>query len=186
MRHNSGLYTYTSCIFISIITLVLFSCEGPVGPAGEKGLPGEPGLEGVAGRNGSTILSGSGSPSQQAGDMGDFYFDSESRTLYGPKSEEGWTGSVKLKGDPGLDGSDGRDGKDGRDGTDGADGCQSYSRVVHPVDVLCNVVDYYLNLLTFVLFGAKTADGWGTPVVLKGPQGEQGEPGQDGNANVIV
>src|SRR5690625_7825981 len=85
MQHNSRLYTYISCIFLSIITLVLFSCEGPVGPAGEKGLPGEPGLEGIAGRNGSTILSGSGSPSQQAGDMGDFYFDSESRTL---RSEE--------------------------------------------------------------------------------------------------
>src|SRR5690625_3884118 len=111
MRHNSGLYTYSSCIFISIITLVLFSCEGPVGPAGEKG------LEGIAGRNGSTIHSGSGSPNQQAGDMGDFYFDTDSRTLYGPKSEEGWAQSVALKGDPGVD---------GKDGSSGADGSQIY------------------------------------------------------------
>src|SRR5690625_907733 len=124
--------------------------------------------------------------------MGDFYFDSESRTLYGPKSEEGWTGSVNLKGDPGLDGSDGRDGKDGTDGTDGADGSQIYSGEAQPDDDHGNVGDYYLNLLTFELVGPKTADGWGTPVVLKGPQGEQGaqgeqgEPGQDGNANVIV
>jgi hypothetical protein len=41
--------------------------------------------------------------------------------------------------------------------------------------------DYYLDLTTAKLYGAKTAEGWGNPVLdLKGIQGEKGDKGDTG------
>lgn len=187
MPHYSRLTS--SFAFILIITLLFLSCEGPVGPAGERGLPGEEGVPGLAGKDGSAILSGSGSPGMTIGNAGDFYFNTESKTLYGPKTEEGWGHSVSLKGDPGVD---------GKDGSSGADGSQIYSGDMRPHDALGTIGDYYLNTDTSELFGPKTEEGWGNPLLLKGPQGETGPqgpqgpqgdpgpPGATGNANVIV
>lgn len=45
---------------------------------------------------------------------------------------------------------------------------------------LGSVGDYYLDKGTMNLYGAKTADGWGTPASLKGIQGEKGKDGKDG------
>ena len=45
---------------------------------------------------------------------------------------------------------------------------------------LGSIGDYYLDLSTSNLYGAKTAQGWGNPISLRGLQGEKGEKGDRG------
>ena len=55
---------------------------------------------------------------------------------------------------------------------------------------LGSVGDYYLDKTTMNLYGAKTSEGWGTPLSLKGTQGQIGQNGQAGqsgqNGNKIL
>ena len=46
---------------------------------------------------------------------------------------------------------------------------------------LGNVGDYYLDLSNSYLYGAKTAQGWGLPISLKGIQGDKGDKGDKGD-----
>ena len=46
---------------------------------------------------------------------------------------------------------------------------------------LGSVGDYYLDKTTMNLYGAKTREGWGTPISLKGTQGQNGQSGQNGS-----
>ncbi|MDO5106101.1 leucine-rich repeat protein [Capnocytophaga sp.] len=77
-------------------------------------------------------------------------------------------------------GKDGIDGKDGRDGKDGKNGNVIITGNGAPDAGLGNVGDYYFDRTTSNLYGAKTAQGWGTPVSLKGLQGEKGDTGNTG------
>lgn len=60
----------------------------PVGiliiPAGTQGIQGNPGT------NGSTVLSGASNPGAGAGNVGDFYINTTTSTLFGPKLSGGW------------------------------------------------------------------------------------------------
>ena len=47
---------------------------------------------------------------------------------------------------------------------------------------LGKVGDYYLDVTNTNLYGAKTAEGWGTPISLKGLPGNDGAPGAPGAA----
>ena len=47
---------------------------------------------------------------------------------------------------------------------------------------LGKVGDYYLDVTNTNLYGAKTAEGWGTPISLKGLPGNDGAPGASGAA----
>lgn len=61
---------------------------GPVGPEGDPGATGSTGPQGPqgpAGTNGTNFLAGSGAPDCTVGNIGDFYFDAVTSTLYGPK-----------------------------------------------------------------------------------------------------
>ncbi|WP_081964721.1 DNA/RNA non-specific endonuclease [Porphyromonas sp. COT-290 OH860] len=49
-----------------------------------------------------------------------------------------------------------------------------------PAPSLGEVGDYYIDLLTSELYGAKTALGWGKPISLKGIAGQKGEKGDNG------
>ena len=46
---------------------------------------------------------------------------------------------------------------------------------------LGSVGDYYIDKTTMNLYGAKTREGWGTPISLKGTQGQNGQSGQNGS-----
>lgn len=59
---------------------------GPQGPAG---------ADGNDGADGSSFTAGQGAPTAATGKEGDYYFDTETSTMYGPKGETDWsTGSV--------------------------------------------------------------------------------------------
>ena len=50
-----------------------------------------------------------------------------------------------------------------------------HSGVGAPSKEVGNIGDYYLDISNTNLYGAKTAQGWGTPISLKGIQGAKGD-----------
>jgi hypothetical protein len=72
----------------------------------------------AAGRSSSqvvnTILNGKGAPKSSLGSNGDFYIDTRSLLIYGPKSKGKWPTPQSLQGPTGASGSDGKNGADGK------------------------------------------------------------------------
>jgi hypothetical protein len=64
----------------------------------------------------NTILNGKGVPKPSLGIDGDFYIDTRSLLLYGPKKKGKWPTPQNLQGPTGPAGSDGKNGSDGRAG----------------------------------------------------------------------
>lgn len=77
---------------------------------------------GATGADGRAILNGSGPPSGGTGENGDFYIDTATTTLYGPKAAGVWPAGIVLPGD------------DGEDGDDGSDGANAYTYVRYASD----------------------------------------------------
>ncbi|MEJ2423885.1 MAG: hypothetical protein P8101_05400 [Candidatus Thiodiazotropha sp.] len=71
---------------------------GPTGPAGATGPAGPTGAAGAAGTDGNTVLSGSSDPTVGQGVDGDFYINTTTTTLFGPKASGAWPGGVSLIG----------------------------------------------------------------------------------------
>jgi len=88
--------------------------QGPEGPQGPQGPAGADGIDGLDGADGRTILSGTGDPTNE-GEDGDFYINTTSWQIFGPKATT-WPAGVDIVG---ADGADGVDGTDGTDGTNG-------------------------------------------------------------------
>ncbi|WP_315192411.1 leucine-rich repeat domain-containing protein, partial [Capnocytophaga sputigena] len=65
-------------------------------------------------------------------------------------------------------------------------GNQILSGIGAPDASLGNVGDYYLDKSTGELYGAKTAQGWGTPINLKGQDGANGSNGQNGSSGTKI
>ncbi|GIZ16278.1 leucine-rich repeat domain-containing protein [Capnocytophaga catalasegens] len=99
-------------------------------------------------------------------------------------TKEGPAGKDGINGVDGKDGKDGRDGVDGKDGKDGKNGNVIITGNGVPDRGLGNIGDYYFDRLTTNLYGAKTANGWGTPISLKGLQGEKGDTGEKGDKGI--
>src|SRR6185437_2746478 len=123
------------------------------------------GATGAAGRNGSQIFSGSGAPAASLGNVGDYYLDKTNFELYGPKTAGGWGTPVLLRG---------AQGPQGPAGPAGVPGSQIYSGTGVPAANLGINGDYYLDKSTSNFYGPKTANGWGTPVLLGGGTGAAG------------
>ena len=64
----------------------------------------------------NTIRNGTGAPKSSLGIDGDFYIDTRSLVLYGPKKKGKWPAPRNLQGPVGATGSAGSDGKSGSDG----------------------------------------------------------------------
>jgi hypothetical protein len=62
----------------------------------------------------NTILNGKGAPKSSTGIDGDFYIDTRSLLLYGPKAKGKWPTPQSIQGPTGPSGSDGRNGSDGK------------------------------------------------------------------------
>lgn len=93
---------------------------GAVGPAGATGLQGAQGIQGVTGATGATgatgrtFLNGVIPPGSGVGSDGDFYLDTASNLLYGPKTTVGgWGGGTSVKGATGAIGLTGATGATG-------------------------------------------------------------------------
>jgi BclA C-terminal domain/Collagen triple helix repeat (20 copies) len=80
---------------------------------------------------GGQLLNGVVVPSTAVGSVGDFYLDTATSTLYGPRTNSGWPAGVNLNGSagppgpigpPGAQGVPGAAGTNGTNGTNGAQG----------------------------------------------------------------
>ena len=171
---------------------VLQGPTGTTGPAGADGAVGDAGATGAtgaAGADGRTILNGTAAPTSGDGVNGDFWLDTITTTIYGPKAAGAWPGTgVSLIGAAGADGADGAagaagaagaDGADGADGAAGADGRTVLNGASDPTSQGVDG-DFYINTATNTIFGPKTAGAWSTGVSLVGADGADGAAGAAG------
>jgi hypothetical protein len=64
----------------------------------------------------NTLLSGAGVPAKSLGINGDFYIDTKTMNMYGPKKNNSWPLPVSMRGPQGATGAAGSDGKNGTSG----------------------------------------------------------------------
>ena len=93
-----------------LVIAFLFSCvsEGDIGPEGRQG---EKGKQGEAGNDGATVLNGNVNPTPEQGNIGDFYINTDSYVLFGPKTDTGWEDGRSVLGDKGDKGDKGEQGE---------------------------------------------------------------------------
>ncbi len=159
--------------------------QGTAGSAGTNGSNGTNGLNGAAGADGKTVLNGTSAPGSVIGTDGDFYINTASNTLYGPKVSGSWPSGVSLVGPQGTAGSAGTNGSNGTNGANGAagaDGKTVLNGTSAPSSVIGTDGDFYINTATNTLFGPKASGSWPTGVSLVGPQGTAGAAGAAGAA----
>ena len=63
--------------------------QGPTGPTGATGLQGIQGATGATGLDGKTVLNGTIAPAVGIGSVGDFYLNTATSSIYGPKTASG-------------------------------------------------------------------------------------------------
>ena len=97
--------------------------KGDVGPQGPIGLQGPIGPKGADGTNGNTVLYGGADPTSQ-GVNGDFYINTFTNFIFGPKANGAWPGGVSLVGPKGDTGPQGQQGVQGPQGVKGDTGPQ--------------------------------------------------------------
>jgi len=160
-----ALYAYDSTATANPPTV----CAGSVGYwvciVGEHAVGGGP-------TDGKSVLSGAVDPTTE-GVNGDFYINTTTWTIFGPKAGGVWPAGVSLVGPAGADGAD------GVDGVDGADGRTLLNGVVDPTTEGADG-DFYINTNTWYIFGPK-ATTWPAGVSLVGPTGPAGS---GGSANI--
>jgi hypothetical protein len=82
--------------------------QGPAGPQGARGLAGPQGSSGLQGpkgdpgADGKSVLNGDGAPDPTVGTDGDFYIDTNSAAIYGPKTAGSWGSPRSLVGPAGT------------------------------------------------------------------------------------
>jgi hypothetical protein len=116
----------------------------------------------------SAVLNGTSDPNNSIGENGDFFINTLSLQLFGPKSTGSWGAGVSLigqqgeRGEQGIQGNDGAPGADGAPGNDGIDGAQGPQGDPGPP-------------------GVDGAQGLPGNDGIDGAQGPQGDPGLQGD-----
>ena len=108
--------------------------NGATGAQGPIGLTGAAGAIGTNGTNGNTVLNGTITPTAGVGVNGDFYINTSTKTIFGPKAAGAWpvtgtslvgaTGPSGTQGIQGVAGATGPIGLTGPTGTQGTQGIQ--------------------------------------------------------------
>lgn len=78
---------------------------GPAGATGPTGPPGATGATGPAGADGKTVLNGTTNPTGTTGVNGDFYINTVTNMIYGPKAAGTWPAGVNIVGPQGPAGT---------------------------------------------------------------------------------
>lgn len=111
----------------------------------------------------SAVLNGTSDPNNSIGENGDFYINSTSFQLFGPKSTGSWGAGVSLigqQGDPGPPGEQGLQGNDGWNGIDGAPGPQGEPGPQGDPGLLGqDVIDGNYHILDYSIPWTKLAEG---------------------------
>lgn len=157
---------------ITAVAVVFASCSkdgpiGPAGPAGTTGATGATGAVGATGADGTKIYSGTVVPAATLGANGDFYLNTATSMLYGPKTAAGWGTATNLIGATGATGAT------------GVAGSKILSGTGVPAASVGSNGDYYLDPANYLFYGPKASGAWPVPINLKGAKGDPG------TANVI-
>ena len=99
---------------LTIIVLLLITLGLPSAVAATK--PKAAGRSATAVIN--TVLNGKGAPSKSIGINGDFYIDTRSLLISGPKTKGKWPAARSMQGANGTNGVNGSNGSDGKNGND--------------------------------------------------------------------
>ena len=92
---------------------------GLTGPTGAAGATGATGSQGASGTDGKTVANGTTDPDTSTGVDGDFYINTATNTLFGPKANGAWPSGVALVGPQGATGAQGIQGPTGATGAAG-------------------------------------------------------------------
>jgi hypothetical protein len=114
---------------------------------------------------------------------GDFYIDTASNYLYGPKTGGAWGAGVSIVGPQGLAGTTGPQGPTGPtgpQGLDGDDGKTLRHGAGAPDPGLGVDGDFYIDTSVKNLYGPKTGGSWGSGASIVGPAGATGAAGPTG------
>jgi hypothetical protein len=168
--------------------------QGPQGVTGAQGPKGATGAQGNAGTNGNTVWNGATAPPSATGVNGDFYLDTATHCLYGPKASGAWptacvsvvgpTGATGAQGPQGVTGSQGPQGSTGSQGPQGNPGTNGntvWNGATTPPSATGVNGDFYLDTATHCLYGPKASGAWPTTCVsVVGPTGATGAQGPQG------
>ena len=180
---------------LNSVPYALYAANGTPGPKGDKGDTGATGLQGiqgatgasgvagVAGADGKTVSNGTSNPVSGTGVNGDFYINTATNTLFGPKANGAWPSGVSLVGPSGATGAQGIQGATGATGVAGvvgADGKTVRNGTSDPVSGTGVDGDFYINTAANTLFGPKANGAWPSGVSLIGPTGATGPQGIQG------
>ena len=156
--------------------------DGEKGAQGVQGTPGVTGLQGpkgdtgvgpqgIQGPAGNTILYGIATPPPPTlGANGDFYINTATNFIYGPKDAGTWPAGKSIVGAAGSNGTN---------GTNGTNGNSILYGTAAPTTEGVNG-DFYINTSTNFIYGPKAAGTWPAGTSLVGPQGQQGIQGPAG------
>jgi Chaperone of endosialidase len=167
---------------VEVIQVLEQGPPGPPGPIGPPGVSHTPGPPGPQGERGNTVLYGAEDPALSVGKDGDFYINTATNFIFGPKLGA-WPGGTSLigpqgpKGDIGLTGAQGDTGPQGAPGLDGADGNTVLYGTADPVAANGVDGDFYINTVSHFMFGPKQSGAWPAGGSMVGPQGPMGPEG---------
>ncbi|MFZ9794422.1 MAG: hypothetical protein ACO3F3_19005, partial [Gemmataceae bacterium] len=161
---------------------------GPSGPSGPAGAQGIQGIQGIQGLRGATILSGTSDPTTATAAVdGDYFFNTVSKTLFGPRTTVNslvtWGTGVSLKGDKGDTGDAGPQGDAGAAGAQGPRGYSVLNGGVDPISSDGVDGDFWINRATWQIFGPKASGLWGAGYTLKGADSTVAGPAGPAGAN---
>jgi len=140
---------------------------------GTNGTNGSPGANGT---NGNTVLNGNTAPSNGTGNNGDFFLNTATNYIYGPKASGTWPGGVSIigaTGSQGIAGNNGTNGSNGAAGTNGTNGNTVLYGTANPTSQ-GNNGDFYINTTSNYIFGPKAGGAWPSGTSLVGPTGATG------------
>ena len=182
-------YSAPGVFALNSVPYALYAANGTPGPKGDtgatglQGIQGATGATGVAGADGKTVSNGTSNPVSGTGVDGDFYINTATNTLFGPKANGAWPSGVSLVGPTGATGPQGIQGSTGATGATGvagADGKTVRNGTSNPVSGTGVDGDFYINTATNTLFGPKANGAWPSGVSLVGPTGATGPQGIQG------
>tara|TARA_R110000765_G_scaffold93781_3_gene176756 strand:- start:7148 stop:8008 length:861 start_codon:yes stop_codon:yes gene_type:complete len=150
--------------------------SGAAGTNGSQGLNGNTGATGAAGLDGSIWYAGAGIPGAGIGVDGDYFLNTLTGDVYGPKTGGAW-GAITMN----------LVGASGTNGTNGTDGNSFYTGTGTPSGALGISGDSYVDLASAELFiWQRTAFWTNTTIGLKGADGADGADGVDGSVGSFI
>ncbi|MEY3048646.1 MAG: hypothetical protein RL365_684 [Bacteroidota bacterium] len=155
---------------------------GATGPAGAQGIAG---TNGINGTNGTAVLNGNTNPAPGTGVNGDFYINTATNTIYGPKANGAWPAGVSLVGPAGVAGPQGPAGATGPAGPTGPTGLTGATGATGPQGPAGATGPAGPTGPTG-LTGATGAAGPQGPAGATGPAGPAGPTGPQGPAGLLA